>query len=296
MDQNTLNSLSFNDISVQKEAVNASSENAVCLTHSDIADSLLAQGETALLKGDLSFGLECFDSALKLDTSNPKLYYAQGLSLFEFGNQEGREKTLLLASKKFKAASLLNPNDFETWQTWGSLLCTLGLNSGEHHFFLDAKEKLEKAVSLSESQNRDTLAELYWDLGIVSAHLAEHSGEGLDWHQAIESFQSAHSFDEKLPFDFWNDFGHSCLKFACQINDVRFYVKAINCLKTATSLKTNAYDSWCLLADCLQKLYFHTHDEDHFSQACEAYASAAQIQPQNASNWLNWARFLSDSA
>ncbi len=296
MDQNILNSLPINDNSIQKEDIHPSSEITVRLTHNDIADSLLVQGETALLKGDLSFGLECFDSALKLDARNPKLYYAQGLSLFEFGNQEGREKALLLASKKFKSASSLDPNDFTTWQTWGTLLCTLGLNSGEHHFFLDAKEKLEKAASLSADQNPGTLAELYWDLGIVFAHLAEHSGEALDWHHAIESFQLAHSYDEKLPFDFWNDFGHSCLKFASQINDVRFYVKAINCLKTAISFEPQAYDSWCLLADALQKLYFHTHDEDHFSQACESFAAAALIQPQDASIWLNWARFLCDSA
>lgn len=292
MDQNILNS----DPSVQKETINASSESSSQLTHRDVVDSLLVQGETALLKGDLSVGLAHFDSALKLDPSNPKLYYAQGLSLFEFGNQEGQEKVLLLASKKFKAASYLNPDDFETWQIWGSLLCTLGLNSSEHHFFLEAKEKLEKAVSLSEGQQRDTLAELYWDLGIVFAHLADHSGEASDRHHALESFQLAHSFDEKLPLDFWNDFGHSCLKFACQINDVRFFVRAIHCLKTAISFDINAYDSRCLLAECLQQLYFYTHDEDHFCQACEAYAFAAQIQPQNASNWLNWARFLCNSA
>ncbi len=283
MDQNILN--------LVKE-----SESTLGLTPTDIADSLLAQGETALLKGDLSFGLQCFDSALKYDPSNAKLYYAQGLSLFEFGCHEGREKTLLLASKKLKASTLLNPNDFAAWQTWGSLLCTLGLNSGEHHFFLDAKEKLNKAHLLSDGQNRDVLAELYWDLGIVCAHLAEHSQEALDWHQAIEFFQMAHSLDEKLSVDFWNDFGHACLKFASQINDVRFFVKAVNCLRTAVSLDGNVYDSWSLLADALQKLYFHTHDEDHFSQACESYASAAQLQPQNALNWFNWAKLLCDSA
>ena len=77
---------------------------------------------------------------------------------------------------------------------------------------------------------------LYWDLGIVFAHLAEHSGEALDWHQAIEAFQLAHSFEDKLPSDFWTDFGHACLKFAAQINDIRFYVKAIQCLKNAVSM------------------------------------------------------------
>jgi tetratricopeptide (TPR) repeat protein len=278
MDQNILNS------------------DSVRLSHGDLADTLLVQGESALLKGDLSMGLEYFDSALKLDSANPKQYFAQGLSLFEFGNQEGREKILLLASKKFKAATQLNPHDFSAWQVWGSLLCTLGMNSGEHHFFLDAKEKLEKAAFLSEGQNRDTLAELYWDLGIVFARLAEHSGETSDWHQAIEAYQRAHSFDEKLPFDFWNDYGHSCLEVASQINDVHLYARAIHCVKTSISINPKNGDSWRLLADAMQKLYFHTHDEDHFSQSCDAFSTLAQIEPQDGSIWLEWARFLCDSA
>jgi tetratricopeptide (TPR) repeat protein len=296
MDHHILNFLPINDNVIQKEAIHPSSEDAVQLTHSDIADSLNAQGEMALLKGDFSLGLEYFDSALKLDARNPKLYYRQGLSLFEFGNQEGREKVLLLASKKFKSASSLDPNHFTVWQTWGTVLCTLGLHSGEHHFFLEAKEKLEKAVLLSEGQQEDLLAELYWNLGTVFAHLAKHSGEALDGHYAIESFQSAHLYNEKLPCDFWNDFGRSCLKFAFQVNDVRFYIKAVNCFKTAISFEPQAYESWCLLAEALQKLYLHTHDEDHFSEACESFATATLIQPQDASLWLNWARLFCDSA
>ncbi len=297
MDQNTLNHIPFSDVlSVRAEALPASSEDQMRLTHCDIADSLLAQGETALLKGDLSKGLECFDSALKLDSSNPKIYYAQGLSLFEFGNEEGREKALLLASKKFKAATQLDRNYFEAWQAWGSLLCTLGLNSEEHHYFKEAKEKLNKAVTLSEGRGRDALSELYWDLGIVFTHLAEHSGEALDWHQAIEAFQLAQSFEDKLPSDFWTDFGHACLKFAAQINDMRFYIKAIQCLKTAVSIDSGAFESWCLLANALEKLYLHTHDEDHFSQANDCFSSAAQVLPQNSEIWLDWAKFLCNSA
>lgn len=296
MQQNTLNPLPINDEQVQKEAVTASSDTTLHLTHCDIADSYNAQGEMALLKGDLNRGLECFDAALKLDSANSKLYYTQGLSLFEFGGGEGREKALLLASKKFKAATTLNPNDFNAWMAWGSLLSTLGSSSEEHHYFQDAKEKLSKAIALSADQGRDTLSELYWDCSVVYTRLAEHSEEALDWHQAIEAFQTAHSFEEKLPAEFWKDFGHACLKFASQINDVRFYVKAINCLKNAVSIESSSFDGWCLLGEALQKLYMHTHDEDHFSQANDCFSTASQIQPQDEELWLNWARFLCDSA
>lgn len=287
MDQNILNHLPINDeLFAQKDAL---------LTHSDIADSYNSRGERALLKGDLRSAMQCFDSALKLDSANPRLYYSQGLALYEFGGEEGRE-ALLLASKKFKAATTLNPHYFEAWHAWGSLLSALGLNSEEHHYFQDAKEKLSRAISLSEGQSRDMLSQLYWDNGVVCSHLAEHSGEALDWHQSIEAFGTAHSYEDKLPADFWKDFGHACLKFASHINDVRFYIKAINCLKNAVAIDSNAFESWSLLAESLQKLYMHTHDEDHFSQANDCFSTAAQIRPQDEEIWLNWARFLCDSA
>ena len=297
MDQSTLNHPPINDEPrIQKEAATASSDAGLLLTHSDIADSYNSRGERALLKGDLNRGLECFESALKLDSANPHLYYTQGLSLFDYGSEDGREKALLLASKKFKASTALRPDFFEAWHAWGSLLCTLGMNSEEHHYFKDAKEKLNKAKALSEGQNRDMLSQLYWDVGVVNSHLAEHSGETSDWHQSIEAFQIAQSHEEKLPADFWKDFGDACLKFASQINDVRFYVKAINYLKNAVSIDSQSFESWCLLGESLQKLYLHTHDEDHFSQANECFSTASQIQPQDEELWLNWARFLCDSA
>ncbi len=297
MDQNILNHFVIDHVSpIQVETPTVSPKKEIRLTHCDIADSLLTQGETALLKGDLSKGLEYFDSALKLDSANPKIYYAQGLSLFEYGNHKGHENALPLASKKFKIATTLSPHYFEAWQVWGSLLCTLGLNTKRHHYFKDAKEKLNQAVTLSENQEQSALSELHWDLGVVLTQLAKHSGEALDWHEAIQAFQLSHSLEEKLPSDFWNNYGYSCLKFASQINDIHFYTKAIQCLKTAVSLDLHNFESWCLLSEALQKLYFHTHDEDHFLQSCECLTSAAQIEPQNGELWLNWAKFLCDSA
>lgn len=293
MDQNTLDQL---PVSNERETESASFGSTLLLTHCDVAESYNSQGERALLKGDLNRALECFDATVKLSPANPKFCYSQGLALFEFGGEEGREKTLLLASKKFKAATNLNPSYFDAWQAWGSLLCTLGLNTDEHHFFQEAKEKLNKAIALSQGQNPSALSDLFWDYGVVYSHLAKRSEEALDWHQAIEAFQTAHSFEEKLPAEFWIDFGKACLQFASQINDARFYMKAIQYLKNATSIDSANYESWCLLADALQNLYTHTHDEDHFTQANECFTTASQLQPQDEQLWLNWARFLFDSA
>ncbi len=259
-------------------------------------DSLLIQGETALLNGDLSTGLFYFGTAERLYGSNPKVYFTQGLSLFELGTQAGQEKVLPLAAKKFKYATQLNPHDFDAWQAWGSLLCVLGLNSGEYHYFKEAREKLNKAVSLSDHQSRDALSELYWDLGTVFSHLAEHSEEALDWHQAIQAFQLSLSFEENPPAEFWQDFGHACLKFAAQINDLTFFLKAVQCLKTAFTLDPQGFDCCLLLATALEKLYIHTHDEDHFVEANTHFQVATEKQSQESIVWLRWAQFLCNAA
>lgn len=280
---------------VEQQHVTSSSESFVRPIRADLADAFLLEGETALLQGDLFKGTSCFESALKLDPENPKIYFAQGLSLFEFATQEGQEKNLSVASKKFKAATALSPHYFEAWQAWGSVLCMLGLTTGEHHYFKEAKEKLNTAISLSQNQSKDALAELYWDLGTVFSQLAERSQEALDWHQSIQAFQLAHSFDDNLPADFWNNFGHAHLKFANQINDVKFLIKSVQCLKKATTLAPYSSDNFHLLAMAMQRLYVHTHDEDHFTQANEYFQTAAELEPNLSTLWLDWAQFLCQS-
>lgn len=260
-----------------------------------LAESLLSRGQMRLLKSDLKQGLEHFESAIKLDPQNPKLYYAQGLSLFEYGNEDGREKALLLASKKFKMATSLDPRYFEAWLAWGSTLSTLGLTYDEHHYFKDAREKLITAVSLSETQGKDSLGELYWELGIVYFRLAEHSGEALDLHDAIECFQKTATFQDELSIDFWRDYGNACSTFAGQINDIRFYIKAISCFRNAVSIDSTSSEAWSKLASAMRQLYLLTQDEDHFSQAHECFGSATHLQPNDAELWLNWAQFLLES-
>ena len=259
------------------------------------AESLLIQGEMRLLHGDFSKGLEFFDAASKIDSHSAKLFYTQGLSLFEYGSEEGHEKALLLASKKFKIAANLSPEDFDIWHAWGSTLSLLGQTFYEHHYFQEAHEKLRKALLLSDKQSPDTLSDLYWDHGVVLKYLAEHSGEALDLHLALESFQNACNNQEYLPEEFWNDYGATALMLASRITDIRLFVKAINCFKHSISLSATFHEGWSSLAAALQMLYSHTHDEDHFGQANDCFAAATQLNPNDGALWLRWATFLCDA-
>lgn len=252
-------------------------------------------GQEALIKQNLEKGLDLFEQACALKPTNPKLYFEQGLSLFEFGTDEGKEKTLLLASKKFKQATILLPEYFDAWLLWGMTLSYLGTTYEEFHYYIDAKDKLEKAIALSDGKPNETLSELHWEYAIVRNEIAKKSGEPHDWSLSLESFELASSLNSITAASFWNQFGLACLEMASQINDVRLCVKAVHNFKHALTHEPNDYEGWRNLSLSMKSLYEITHDEDHFSQANDCFATCAQLHPLEDSLWLDWAWFLSKS-
>ena len=91
-----------------------------------VAETLSQEGEACLTRGELTQGLQLFDQALKLVPDRASLYFRQGSALFEYGKDSGKEKTLLIASKKFKMAVTLTPDFYEAFSLWGSTLSFLG--------------------------------------------------------------------------------------------------------------------------------------------------------------------------
>jgi len=259
-----------------------------------LSSALLKKGEDCLLSGDPS-GLYFFDMALKLDPTNADLFYNQGLALFEYGSEEGNEKELTLASKRFKRATSLNPHHFQSWHAWGNTLYFLGKRKKEPSYFLHARKKYEKALSLVTDQAADELADLEWDIGDLWMELAKQSGEATDLYLALKAYEKATAHLDDFPAEFWMNFGdvHFCL--GQKTNDLRLYVKAINCYKNSISIAISSPDGWIRLADTLKEIYTYTHDEDHFSQANECYSSAAQLSPYDAKLWTKWADLLLES-
>lgn len=258
------------------------------------SEFLQKQGEIKLQSGDVK-GLKFFENALELDPKNAHLLYRQGVSLYEYGANSKTKKYLLLANKKFKASLLIDSQSFVAWAGWGNSLSLLGKIFGQHHYFIDAREKLQKAILFSKGQADDSVAQAYWNLGQVLTYNSDQSGEVSDLTAAIEAYGKASSLNEQLPARFWNDFGKVSLKLGSQINDINLYIKAINCQKNAISKSLSSFDSWFLLADTLTQFYHLTHDEDHFSQANECFISAAKLNPENTTIWISWAKLLMHS-
>ncbi len=255
-----------------------------------LSEHLLHEGQMEIVRHELRKGMDLFQKACELNPNNPKLYFEQGLSLFEYGCEEGKEKTLLIATKKFKMAVSLMPEYFQAWHLWGLALYHLGQSTQEHHYFLESEEKLQKALALSNTAGLDQQADLLWDYGNTKTAVALHSGEALDWQISLDAFQKAAATQNHLPAEFWNQYGFCCLNLAQCINDVRMCVKSIHCFKHAISSSADSFEGWNNLSKALEALYGYTHDEDHFSQASECFSSASQLRPFDAEICLNWAK------
>jgi tetratricopeptide (TPR) repeat protein len=258
------------------------------------AESLLSKGEMCLLKGDMHRGIDLFNRVLLLDPQNPQTLFRQGLALFEFAHEEKKPKALFLSCKKFKAAAALQAQFFENWVAWGNALSMLGNSLKDHHYFCQAEEKYRRAIALSQDQPSEAVIEVLWDYGKIWLHIANHSQEALDLQMALEAFHKAALLQETLPPEFWLDYGRAHFALATRINDLRLFVKAINCFKHAISLGISSYEGWLLLSNSLRMLYTYTHDEDHFVQANDCFAQAALTKPQEGKTWVEWAEFLLD--
>ncbi|MBS0625282.1 MAG: hypothetical protein JSS32_04460 [Verrucomicrobia bacterium] len=251
-------------------------------------------GELALLQGNLS-ALSLFETAANFDPDNALIWYRQGLAFFEYGSLDGKEKALLLASKNFKVATQLNPAYFDAWAAWGTTLLQLGRFHEEHHFFLEARDKYQKAIELAEGQSKEALAELYWDYGLVWSEISDHSGEAIDVRLSIQSFEKAVSFQEKPCPEFWNDMGNAYIQMGLLINDSRYYLQSIDYLSRSVSTAPLYADGWASLALALSQLYINTMNDRFASRACECLARAAKNDPRNSDIWLSWAQLLGEA-
>ncbi len=260
----------------------------------DLALQTIAQGELALLQGNLT-ALSLFETSANLWPENPRIWYRQGLAFFEYGSEEGKEKALLLASKHFKIATQLEPTLFDAWVAWGNVLLQLGRFHEEHHFHLEAQSKYQKALRMSEGQPDSVLAELHWDYGIVWTELATHSGEALDLHLAICAFEQSLTLNPDVQAEFWHDYGNAYLELGLLINDTRYLVKAVEMLQRSVEKMENYFDGRIALAESYAQLYLNSQDGRYAEKAFDCYAKAVRLQPADADIWLSWAQLLAET-
>lgn len=269
-------------------------ENSKHESYTNLSESLVSKGEMKLVQGDFS-GLKLFDLAIKLDPTNPKLFFKGALALFEYGSENDCTEALLEASRKLKKCVGIDPNFFDAWHAWGNALYLLGEKTGHFHYYLDAKKRFEKALTLTEEIPNEVLADLHWYLGDTWMEIAEKSSEPSDLQHALSEFKKAESLNENLSWHFWESYGLCYTALGTSSNDIRYFFKAVDCFKNCISIAISKEKGWLHLGDTLFCIYEKTHDEDHFTKANECYAAAAELKPKRTRVYVSWAKLLLDS-
>lgn len=260
------------------------------------AHTLMRLGRTELDKKNLDRGLEYFQEASSLLPNDPALQLDQGISLSRFGKANERKDILLMANKKFKNATTYSSDDlWILWHCWGSTLTELGFISEEFHYFLEAKEKLNKALSLCSKAPPVDRSEVSASYAVVLSMIAKHSKEAYDWRLAIEAFENTLSISPKMSAEFWNQFGLACMELGNLLVDVQLYIQAIQHFKSAIADEPKSATSWNNLCKGMQALYFHTQDEEHFTQINQCFEMCLKLS-LSPSICRDWAVFLLKAA
>lgn len=263
-------------------------------TKREIALELLKKGEMYLLNGDLT-GIQFFEMSLEQVNDDATIHYQMGLALFEYGVSHRAPKELRLAVKHFRKANKLTPDVFEILHAWGNTFYCLGTETNSPSYFANAKNKYKKALALSSAQPKDYLSDLHWDYANAWVHIAEQSGEAIDLHIAMQSFEAAAELQNDMPAEFWQNFGECSSLLGKRTNDVSHLLRAIDCYKNAISLTISSHEGWYELAKAMADLYSYTQDEDHFSQANECFETAIKFKANSAEIWKKWGELLKDS-
>ncbi|HPE84995.1 MAG TPA: hypothetical protein PLO43_02305, partial [Chlamydiales bacterium] len=253
-------------------------------------DTLMAAGERRLLDGDKT-GLDMLATASDLAPQNPQLFHKQGLAIFDYACH-GRPKALHIANQKFKRATQLAPQMFESWLSWANCLFLLGTASGQQHYYLDAKVKFEFALKLCEGQPSEFLLDLYWNYGLCMGRIAIESEDPLDLQLAYTSFKKASLLREEQPADFWCDFGHLALRLFGTLGEIKYLQNAIELYTAGTRVPDTDYTAWVYLGDALALSYGLSKETAGAEQASDCYATAANIHPSDPQIWIKWAQLL----
>ena len=260
----------------------------------ELCEQFVAKGEIALLNND-QIALGHFESAAGIDERNPSVWYRGGLALFDFGLKRGNEKALLLSSRYFKLASQLSPDHPEVWTAWGSVLLQLGIAYSEHHYYLEARDKCQRAIATATDLPRPVQAQLFWDYGLIWTELAQHSGEAVDVRLAIQAFSTAMECFAHPSAEFLHDSGNAYFQLGLLTNDSRLYLQAISLLQRAVEQEPRFFEGWMSLASAYSQLYINTMDERVATLANDCYERICQTQSRNSECWLGWAQLLGES-
>jgi tetratricopeptide (TPR) repeat protein len=251
---------------------------------------LLRQAAQQLQQGEGKV-LDNFALAAKVSEDEPQIFYQQGLIFVSYPENS---RCLDLACEAFARAVEKNPQFLMAWYQWGNACVSLGVLNAELHYFTEANSKYEKAsilfdVTLEQEIGREVLE---WKRGICLALLGGHSGEPVDYMQAISHYRQAANLHCQES-EFFNDYGHAVADLAFLVDRQELFIEAAQIFDEAIKRDAAWPGSWYNRASCMLRLCEINPQEEYFEQANQCLERAAELDPENYQIWLRWGQLES---
>ncbi len=259
-----------------------------------LAKDFVKEGIKKLSDNDLT-AIDYFEAASYLDQDNFENWLDLATAFYNYGKEKNNKKALIFASKNLKIATNIKDSSFKAWWIWAKTLLYLGNLTEENHFYNDAKDKLQKAISLIDNCSKEELAQLYWDYSKCLSKIADITGEAIDVKKAIQAMKTSYSYQNKVVTDFWYDFGQVYFQMGLLINDKTVLLQACEYFKKSLTDNNSYVKGWIALTETYTQLYINTMDESFFNQANEGHTKIIKIIPNNSDIWLEWAQLLCES-
>lgn len=246
---------------------------------------LIQYGSHQLARGENKV-LENFEFAAKLTSYSSVLLYQQGL-IFASYNENSR--CLNLACQAFAKAVNSDPQFFLAYYKWAEVLLNLGILENEQECLVEADHKFKKASQLMQEISD---SKFYWNWGLCLYWLGKHSGEPIDFQQAINHYRLANEYGCNQP-KFYNDYGCVLVDLAALLERPELLFEALKWFDKAVEYDPKGFENWYNYACCLSKLSEISLQEEYFEYASESFLKASEINPASALLWLKWGQLES---
>lgn len=250
-----------------------------------LAQLLVLYGAQLLAKGDSSV-IETFDKAAKISADSSLILYQQGEI---FASYSDNIRCLFFAHTAFVRAIELNPSFAEACYADAKVLLQIGLFDGEVHYFVEARQRFEKAWQLAQALASPSfnLAELFWKWGECLTLLGRLAGEPHDYYQALEKFRLA-DLAGLEDASFFNDYGDALAEAGSLLDQRNYFVEALKFFKKAVKQDPEGFNGWFNKACCLQRICETELDEMLLEESDLSFAKAAQLEPEKSAVWMKW--------
>ncbi len=261
------------------------------LNHEDrhsLAALFVMRGEKQLAQTDKN-GIESFRIATRITPKDPALFFRIGCIYL---SHRTHYALLKLAEEAFCKVIELEEHHFSANLCLGEVYTALGSLQEDESYYQKADVFFGFAFNQIKDE-RDDLARLYWQWGVLWFHWGKLSGESSDYVQALEKFRRASDIGiESQRPQFWAEYGTIFMELAPQLNKTDLYLEAVDCYHQAVRDGFDYFEGWLGLANAYRHLFEAGLSESDFNQSEECYKMAGQLNPSSSQLYAQWGSLL----